>query len=377
MEPLIFAVIIAVFAAIYGGLHFYLYRKLRVVFPSHRRAVISALAILGCSLFVTEIFAHNNFSGVIVVPLSWLTFIWMGLVFLFFVLSAPLDLVQKVAEIAGANVKAVLASPARTIAVAVVVIILAVYGYIAAQQINVVRISLESAKVNNTIRIVQIADLHLGYLSREQHITSIVDIVNALEPDVIVSTGDLVDMQIDHLQELVAQMQRLHAKWGKYAVYGNHEFLAGLAAARDFTERAGFLLLSDTGVTLQSVLNIVGVDDQSIERQKKSTKVDEARLLGQFDNGLFTLLLKHQPVVEQSSIGHFDLQLSGHTHAGQIFPFGLLTWAFYRVPQGFSTVDDAAWIYVSRGTGTWGPPMRIMAPPEITFIEIQPKLSSQ
>lgn len=377
MEPLIFAVIIAVFAAIYGGLHFYLYRKLRVVFPSHRRAVISAIAILGCSLFVTEIFAHNNFSGVIVVPLSWLTFIWMGLVFLFFVLSAPLDLVQKVAEIAGANVKAVLASPARTIAVAVVVIILAVYGYIAAQQINVVRISLESAKVNNTIRIVQIADLHLGYLSREQHITSIVDIVNALEPDVIVSTGDLVDMQIDHLQELVAQMQRLHAKWGKYAVYGNHEFLAGLAAARDFTERAGFLLLSDTGVTLQSVLNIVGVDDQSIERQKKSTKVDEARLLGQFDNGLFTLLLKHQPVVERSSIGHFDLQLSGHTHAGQIFPFGLLTWAFYRVPQGLSTVADAGWIYVSRGTGTWGPPMRIMAPPEITFIEIQPKLSSQ
>jgi hypothetical protein len=293
-------------------------------------------------------------------------------VLLFFVLSVSVDILQKISGIAGANIHALLASPVRTILVMVAVIVLAAYGYFAAQQINVVQINLESAKVNNTIRIVQIADLHLGYLSGEQHIASIVDTVNALEPDVIVSTGDLVDMQIDHLQELVAQMQRLHATWGKYAVYGNHEFLAGLAAAHDFTERAGFSLLSGTGVTLHDALNIVGVDDQSIERQKQSAKVDEAMLLSRFDNGLFTLLLKHQPVVEQSSVGHFDLQLSGHTHGGQIFPFGLLTWAFYLMPQGLSTVDDTGWIYVSRGAGTWGPPMRILAQPEITLIELRP-----
>ncbi|WP_455222686.1 metallophosphoesterase [Kaarinaea lacus] len=378
MEKLIFAFAIAVFIVIYGGFHFYLYRKLRVVFPSHRRAVVATLAILGCSIFVVEIFTHGNFDGFFVVPLSWLTFIWMGLVLLFFVISVPLDLVQRIAGFTGgANIKGRLASPVRTIVVTIAVVIIATYGYFAAQQISVVRINLESAKVKNNIRIVQIADLHLGLLSNEHHIARIVDAVNALKPDVIVSTGDLVDMQIDHLQDLVAQMQRLNAKWGKYAVYGNHEFLAGIAAARDFTEHAGFLILSDAGVTLDNALNIVGVDDQSIERRKKTAKVDEADLLRRFDNGLFTLLLKHQPVVETSSVGHFDLQLSGHIHGGQIFPFGLLTWAYYQIPLGLSAVDHAGWIYVSRGAGTWGPPMRVLAPPEITLIEIQPKLSSQ
>ncbi|WP_455208508.1 metallophosphoesterase [Kaarinaea lacus] len=378
MENLIFAFAITVFIAMYGGLHFYLYRKLRIVFPSFRRVIITSLVILGCSIFVVEILTHGNIQAFFAVPLSWLTFTWMGLVFLFFMVSMPLDLIQKIAGIAGsATIRVRLASPHRTLAVMVTVVVIAGYGFVAARQINVERINLESAKLQGTIRVVQVADLHLGLLSDERHISRIVDAINALEPDLIVSTGDLVDMQLDQLQVLVEQMQRLQSRWGKLAVSGNHEFLAGIDAARGFTERAGFIMLSDTGVTVNDALNVVGVEDQSIERRKQGPAVDESELLGKFNNQHFTLLLKHQPVIEASSIGYFDLQLSGHIHGGQIFPFGLLTWAFYRVPLGLSRAGENGWIYVSRGTGTWGPPLRVLAPPEITLIELSPISSNQ
>ena len=377
MENIIIALAITVFVAVYGGFHVYLYRKLRLVVPRYRRAAIVALVTMACSVFVVEIFSHGNIHAGFIAPLSWLTFTWMGWVFLFFVISVPLDLVQKIAGLAGSvTISFSLASSYRTIVVMAAVVLIAGYGIVAARQINVERVSLESAKLGSPIRLVQVADLHLGLLSDERHIAHIVDTINALEADVIVSTGDLVDMQLDHLQALVEQMQRLKARWGKYAVYGNHEYLAGIDAARDFTERAGFLILSDVGVTLNDALNIVGVDDRAIERRRQNAGVDEVELLGRFDNGFFTLFLKHQPVVEPSSIGRFDLQLSGHIHGGQIFPFGLLTWLYYQVPLGLSAVDDAGWIYVSRGTGTWGPPMRVLSPPEITLIEIYPVRSN-
>ena len=373
MENIIITLAITVFVAVYGGFHVYLYRKLRLVVPRYRRAAIVALVTMACSVFVVEIFSHGNIHAGFIAPLSWLTFTWMGWVFLFFVISVPLDLVQKIAGLAGSvTISSSLASSRRTIVVTAAVVVIAGYGIVAARQINVERVNLESAKLSSPVRLVQIADLHLGLLSDERHIAHIVDTINALEADVIVSTGDLVDMQLDHLQALVEQMQRLKAGWGKYAVYGNHEYLAGIDAARDFTERAGFLILSDAGVTLNDALNIVGVDDRAIERRRQAVGVDEAELLDRFDNGSFTLFLKHQPVVEPSSIGRFDLQLSGHIHGGQIFPFGLLTWLYYQVPLGLSAVDDMGWLYVSRGTGTWGPPMRVLASPEVTLIEISP-----
>ncbi|KPJ91922.1 MAG: hypothetical protein AMJ55_10625 [Gammaproteobacteria bacterium SG8_15] len=379
MKSLLLAFAIGIFIAIYGGFHVYAYRKLRYVFPRHRRTVIVILSILGLSIFIVEIFTHGNVHSVLVEPLSWVTFTWMGYVFLFFAVSVLLDLVQKISGFTGcAVISDRLASPRRTMVVIAVVTVIAGYGIAAARQINVEHIVLESAKVQNTIRIVQLADLHLGVLSQERYISRVVDTVNRLEPDVIVSTGDLVDMQLDHLQALLEQMQRCTAKWGKYAVYGNHEYLAGINAARDFTQAAGFDILSNRGISVNAALNIVGIDDQSIEQGSgRVADFDEAALLRKFDNGLFTLLLKHQPVIELSSVGLFDLQLSGHIHGGQIFPFGLLTWLYYQVPLGLSRVTESGWIYVSRGTGTWGPPMRVLAPPEITLIEIQPAIVNE
>ncbi|WP_455202461.1 metallophosphoesterase [Kaarinaea lacus] len=373
MNTGILVVAIVVFIGIYGGFHYYLYRKLLKLLPQYRRYIIASLILFACSIFIVEIFTHGNIHAFFVAPLSWLTFLWMGFIYLFFVLSITFDLLEKLAQAGGINaVVRYLASPRRTIWLSLLVIGIGVYGYLTAKQIYIERITVESVKLSQPLRLVLIADLHLGLLSEERHIERIVDEISAIEPDVIVSAGDLVDMQLDHLENLIAQMARLNARLGKYAVYGNHEVLAGLEQAREFTERAGFVLLSNAGKTVNSAINIIGVDDPAVEGRVQYSSLNEVELLKRYSNGLFNLLLKHQPVVEERSVGYFDLQLSGHIHGGQIFPFGLLTWLVYRVSPGLSQVGSDSWLYVSRGTGTWGPPLRVLARPEITVVDLLP-----
>jgi predicted MPP superfamily phosphohydrolase len=373
MRSLLLAAAIAFLLASYGGLHFYAYRKLRSLFPAYRRAIIAALVLLWGSLFVSEFATHGNSTPTLAVPLAWGAFTWMGLVFLFFMLSAPIDLLAMLARMAGFDAtRAHLASPRRTVIVGAITVAIAAYGLAAAHRYNIERVTLASPRLATALRIVQISDLHLGLLSDEDYLQRMVDDINALQPDLIVATGDLVDMQSDHLDGFSTRLARLSARLGKYAVYGNHEAFAGIDASRAFIERAGFTLLSNSGVTLANSINLLGVDDPGIESRITTSSVNEAALLARFRNGLFTVLLKHQPVVAKESRGLFDLQLSGHTHGGQIFPFRFLTRLVYHAPFGLSEVVPDNWLYVSRGAGTWGPPMRVLAAPEITLIELRP-----
>ena len=151
---------------------------------------------------------------------------------------------------------------------------------------------------------------------------------------------------------------------------GNHEFYAGLAQALAFTTRAGFRVLRGEAVTMPGVMNVVGVDDPSGPGYGSSSKGERELLSGE-KNGMFTLFLKHRPSVGKESLGLFDLQLSGHLHGGQIFPFRYLTRLFYPFVEGLYRLPGGRSLYVSRGSGTWGPPIRFLAPPEVTIIDVK------
>lgn len=367
-----FVLFISLFVGIYGGFHVYVYLKLKPFFLPHLWLLITILALLGCSIFLVVALARGSVEIPIVTPLAYITFIWMGIVFLFFATSVPVDLVAWIiGKTSAQRLHAYLISPGRTTVIGIAVMLIAVYGYMASLQINIERLVFESLKITTPIKVVQIADLHLGLLSNEGYCQKVVDEINSLDADIVVSIGDLVDMQMDHLNRLGKLISGIQARYGKYAVLGNHEVLAGVAESRKFIERVGFKLLSNSGVTIDNAVNLIGVDDPAIEGGVQQSSVNEPALLKQFDNGLFTILLKHQPVIEQKSRGLFDLQLSGHTHGGQIFPFSLLIHLFYKAPFGLSKQGDNGWLYVSRGTGTWGPPMRVLAKPEITLIRLQ------
>jgi predicted MPP superfamily phosphohydrolase len=159
---------------------------------------------------------------------------------------------------------------------------------------------------------------------------------------------------------------------GKFAVTGNHEFYAGIDQALAFTAAAGFRVLRGEAVPVGDYLTVAGIDDPAGARREGAPLPDEVPLLAKAQRNRFLLLLKHQPRIRPGAVGLFDLQLSGHVHKGQIFPFNLLTWLSYRIRCGLTELEGGSRLYTSRGTGTWGPPIRFLAPPEVTVITLTP-----
>jgi hypothetical protein len=172
-------------------------------------------------------------------------------------------------------------------------------------------------------------------------------------------------------------LQEINPRYGKFAVTGNHEFFAGLGHVLDFMRGAGFVVLRGEGVNVAGMINIAGVDDPAGARYGLSSGISEHGMLSKLSGKHFTLLLKHQPVVNGAVSGLFDLQLSGHTHGGQMFPFNFVTSRFFQYHRGSFDLPNHSYLYVNRGAGTWGPPIRFLAPPEITVVDLVPEKNTQ
>lgn len=299
-----------------------------------------------------------------------IAYIWMGLLFLAFAGFVVVGIWELLVRLAGQMAPTLPLLSIYGLRCTLLVLLLALagglYGLSEAASLRVEHVRIESDKLPAgapPLRIAQISDLHLGLLLRETALERVVTAVAELKPEVIVATGDIVDAEIDHLDGLSQRFASLQPPLGKYAVTGNHEYYAGLKPALDFLGRSGFTVLRNTTQSLRPGLVLAGVDDPV------GGGGDEETLLPASPRD-FTVLLKHRPLVAAGSLGRFDLQLSGHAHRGQIFPFNLLTGLTFPMQDGLYRLGGQSWLYTSRGTGTWGPPMRVLSPPEVTLIEV-------
>jgi hypothetical protein len=206
----------------------------------------------------------------------------------------------------------------------------------------------------------------------DEFLQRVIDKLHELKPDIVVATGDIVDGQGDDLIALAKRFHTLQPPKGLFAVSGNHEYFAGLESSLKFLHNAGFTVLRGESVIAGGIV-LLGVDDHTVRMTGQEIKLDTGQALAAVNKNDFIVLLKHQPVVDSET--PFDLQLSGHIHGGQIFPFGLLPWLTYGVRTGLTQLADGRLLYVSRGTGTWGPPIRLFAAPEITLVTIESKSS--
>lgn len=307
--------------------------------------------------------------------LAWVSFAWMGLLFLAFSAFVIFGLWELFLLVAG-RFMPFLHSLSLHGAVASVIVLFAVlatvfYGFYEASDLHVEHVRIVSPKLppgSENLTIAQLSDLHLGLIHREEALAPIISRIRELQPDVIVATGDIVDAQINHIEELAELWRSLQPPLGKFAVTGNHEYYAGLEQALDFLQKSGFTVLHNRSQVVDQRLVVAGLDDPA-----SGQSVDEVPILESIREQGFILLLKHRPRFNVKAAGLFDLQLSGHAHRGQIFPFNLLTRLEYPMQDGLYALAGGSQLYTSRGTGTWGPPMRVGAPPEITLFEIVPE----
>jgi predicted MPP superfamily phosphohydrolase len=295
---------------------------------------------------------------------AWLVFGWMGFAFLFFCAGLLMDLYGGIARLTH------LPRPdSATAYVGLTLLVAALWlmGFNSARNPKIERLTIESDKVPTQadgLRIVQLTDVHLGVLINRQHLTRILEQVETLKPDILVSTGDLVDAQAHHLDGLSTLLADCKPRYGKFAVTGNHESYVGLDHALAFHERAGFRLLRGDSIDVAGI-TLAGIDDPAVI----GGSIGEAKFLNEIREGRFVILLKHQPRIDPDA--RFNLQLSGHTHNGQIFPFNFLVRLVYPMIHGRHGLNNGGQLYVSRGAGSWGPPIRVFSPPEITLIELK------
>jgi predicted MPP superfamily phosphohydrolase len=224
-------------------------------------------------------------------------------------------------------------------------------------------------------RIVQISDLHLGPLVRRAQIDHIVAAGNALRPDLIAVTGDLVDGDADGVRAKAERMGALQATHGVFFVTGNHEYYSGVTRWLGVIRGMGWRVLDNEHVLLEhrgARLAVAGMPDPTARTHPSSAGgPDLARALAGAPADATRILLFHPPTgVEAAERAGVRLQLSGHTHAGQYFPWSLVVTALYAFPRGLGR-SGRLWIYTSVGTGFWGPPNRFLVPPELTLLVLE------
>lgn len=250
-----------------------------------------------------------------------------------------------------------------------------VYSYLETKKLEVVHIKIETCKLPEKIKrlkILQISDLHLGPLMGLDKINLVKEVWEREKPDLVVSTGDLVDGNMRKKDKYAEKLKELKAPLGKYAILGNHEYYRGVEQAIEFTERAGFILLRNKAINVKNILYIAGLDDKTCRFFNACDKTfDEAEFLKELPKEKFILLLKHQPEIKKEATGLFDLMLSGHTHGGLYKYVGsFIMQKFYETDRGLKYLGKGSYLFVSKGVGTGGPPMRFLTPPDVAVIEL-------
>ena len=373
-------VFLLVVVGITFGLHYYLWVRLvrDASLPlAWSRGLTWTLVFFGVLMPVAMIisrFAPRSIAS----PVSWVAFTWMGMLFLLFFSLLPMELVRFVGHRTFAVDLARREAMGRMLAGAAGAISLlmggmgmvSALGQVALQKVTV---SLSRLRKGKSYTVVQITDVHIGPTLGKAFLEGVVATVNAQDADVVVITGDLVDGSVAQLGPLVQPLRDLRAKHGIFFVTGNHEYYSGADEWLAFLTDMGIRVLRNERVAIDGDegFDLAGVDDTSAHQFGHGHGQDVAKAMAGRDPARAVVLLAHQPKAMPDAMKHgVDLQLSGHTHGGQIWPWGYAVRLDQPHVKGLSKDGDTQ-IYVSRGTGFWGPPMRVGAPAEVTRIEIQ------
>jgi hypothetical protein len=249
------------------------------------------------------------------------------------------------------------------------------FGYINARSYVVKTMELvvpKKAGTRSSLNIVLASDLHLGTIIGTKRLKSIVETVNALNPDIILFAGDVVDEDVGPLikQNGGEILEQFKSAYGTYAITGNHEFIGGVEKACAYLQKHGIRELRDSSLLIDNSFYLIGREDRSIRQFNGQRRKPLEQLVAGLDTTKPMIMMDHQPFgLDEAGANGIDLQLSGHTHHGQLFPFNLITKKVYELSWGYLKKNNTHF-YVSSGLGTWGPPMRIGNTPEIVQIKL-------
>lgn len=380
MNPLILS-FISIFALVYGLSNYYIALRGWQALTSQSRpwawVWVTSVAILASLFILARLVARLLPDGIPKVMMYAGSY-WMAAWYYFLLLLILIDLLRLLAWI----------SPLPSIPwaqwrypifmmVSAVVCCLLVYGTWNAWHPVVRDYKLQLAKKNSNLdelNLVMVSDIHLGWIVGVDRLSAMVNTVNQLRPDLVLLVGDILDEGVDPQaeQDIPGILGQLNSRFGSYAVLGNHEYISGQADKLPaYLQAGGVTLLRDQTLRVDNSFYLVGRDDRSHNDRQGGKRADLSQLVKDIDSdALPVILMDHQPFnLDDAQSNKIDLQLSGHTHLGQIAPNQYITRAIYEDDWGYLRKGNLQ-VLVSCGFGTWGPPIRIGNHPEIVRVHI-------
>ncbi len=386
MRTVTIIIVVGLFFTVYGLINFYIFTRGSQAIPpgsTLRNAYSIAFWVLALSLIAGRLLERLWMSALSDL-LVWMGSFWVGAMVYFFIAVLSLDFARLLwlayhltpfqASITAAHyLQAKYFTCAGIIGVVAVTLIA---GHVNALLVRVTPVDLQIDKKSEAlpaINIVAASDIHLGTIVGRNRLDGIVAQINGLNPDIILLPGDIVDEDLGPVikQNLGESLGRLRARFGVFAVTGNHEYIGGVERACAYLADHNVVMLRDQAVKVNGSFYIVGREDRSAEGRRGKGRKSLKELMAGVDKSCPVILMDHQPFQLEDAVSQgVDLQLSGHTHHGQLWPISYIIRAVYEVGWGYRKIGSTH-IYVSNGVGTWGPPVRIGNRPEILSIRLR------
>lgn len=342
------------FISMFFGMQYYILRRMATIFKFNHHK--THYVYLAATTFILPILVIiSGILWTVILQIAYLiAVLYLGTTWLLFNLLVILQLAELAFRIPQKFLKALTVSG---------VIILTAYALVHSLQITIKTVEIASPEIKHETKIAHLTDLHLGLVHGKGFLAKVVEKTNALNPDIVVITGDLIDSEIITIETLRG-LNDLKAP--TYFVIGNHEIYANLENILAMLKETKVKVLLDEKVLIDDI-ELIGLKNADYHEEVLAENILKGISAAE---GVFTVLLSHQPMplIYDENI---NLQLAGHTHGGQIFPFNFFVRLFYSPTKGLHQ-EGNQYLYVSQGTGTWGPPMRFGSQNEIALITLKP-----
>jgi predicted MPP superfamily phosphohydrolase len=389
MKLLNFVVFFTVFFTVYGSANYYIFIRGWQALPNDTQLKIP---YVGVFLFLALSYIAGRILGKYTVCglsqwLTWVGSFWFGIIVYLFLILVAVDLLRLSNYffhwfplwITNNSDRAKQLTALTTIAITSVVM---VSGYLNALHPRIRRIDIDiptSNEKRESLTIALVTDIHLGTIINNSRLAYMVDMINDLHPDIVLLAGDIVDEDIRPVIEdnMGETLRNIRSRYGSYAVTGNHEYYGGVEESVRYLTEHGVTVLRDTAITIDERFVLVGREDRTLTQMTGRARKPLAQIIAGVEKNLPIIMMDHQPFgLYRAAQNKIDLQVSGHTHNGQLWPIQFITRMIFDLSWGYKKVGTTH-CYVSCGYGTWGPPVRSGNQPEVVQITIHFKSTTQ
>ncbi len=383
MKAATFIIFLSVILVTYGSVHLYIYNRAMQSLSSlssHKGLFILVLLFLFLSLIVGKIVERVSPSAFTDV-LTWIGSFWMAIVLFVFLSLVIIDLFRLINWIVPYFPSFMVSNIVKTKFVMANIVIISSFSLVLGGYINLMTPKIKNFELTvdkkagnlSELNIVAVTDIHLSTVFNKKRVAKLVDRINELEPDIVLFGGDVIEDNLATVKKhkLLEYFNGVKSKYGVYSITGNHEYIGGAFKDWDYYEDNNIKLVRDEAIKIDECFYIVGREDYQMGNFVNKRRKELVELVEGLDTELPIILLDHQPYkLEEAKNNGVDLQISGHTHNGQIWPFNYITGAIFEEDWGYLKKDNTHY-YISCGYGTSGPPIRTGNRPEIINIKLK------